>query len=160
RALVHVGSGGDGRARPGRPLRSHRLRQGTGGQDEDSLAAGRAAQGLVSAGPLASQSVAQRTDHAVVLNLGDGGCPQPFEQAASPAKQIQEPPLPANPRGLHTAPRISQGVFGREFVSRGGDNCPNYRKWHATGQRHWWVEGCGGCTSAFARAGGRGKSSM
>ena len=109
RALVHVGPVGDGRARPDRPLGSHRLRQWTGGQDEDSLAAGRAAQGLISPGPLASQPVAQRADHAVILNLGDGGCPQPFEQAASPAKQIQEPPLPANPCGLHTAPRISQG---------------------------------------------------
>jgi hypothetical protein len=109
RALVHIGPGGAGLARPGRPLRSHRFRQGTGGQDEDPLAAGRAAQGLISPGPLASQPVAQWTDHAVILNLGDGGCPQPFEQAASPAKQIQEPPLPANPRGRHTATRISQG---------------------------------------------------
>ena len=130
-----------------RTAQAHRLRQGTGGQDEDSLAAGRAAQRLISPGPLASQPVAQRADHAVVLYLGDGGCPQPLEQAVSPAKQIQKPPLPANPRGLHTAPRISQGCsvvssFREEVtvVQIIGNGMPQV---NGTGGRLWPAVECG-----------------
>ena len=76
--------------------RWNRLRQRTGRQHENTLATSRTAQGLIAFGPLAPHPVPLGTGHAEILDAGNRRRRNGIEETASPAQQIQEPPLPAD----------------------------------------------------------------
>jgi hypothetical protein len=71
---------------PARSRRRHRVGQGAGRQYKDPLTTRWATKRLVADGALASDAMTKRTGDAEILDLGLGGCTEPFKKASRPAQ--------------------------------------------------------------------------